>query len=84
MVRTRSRYPPAAAATNPSTPPAPATAKPASDRGAPAESKVPPEEVNLLTASTDDRAALIKQKGLRWYTDTLRAQMRGRRIVVRK
>lgn len=73
--------PPAAAPNN--APPSPAAPTPISNRGAPAAPQVPPEDVNILKMSESDRKALIQQKGLKWYTERLRAQTRGTRVRVK-
>lgn len=74
---------PAAPAPN-AAPPAPASATPVTDRGAPASTKTPPEEANLIRMSDDDRKALIATKGLKWYTAKLREQTRGQKVQIRR
>lgn len=74
--------PPATAAAATTTPPAPVAATPVTDRGAPASPKLQLEEANLLTLSDADRKALLRQKGIRWYTTRLREQLRGVRVKV--
>lgn len=56
------------------------TTPPASNRGAPAAPQTPPDSIDLLTASKEDVAALIKTKGLRWVTDTFSSQVRDKRF----
>lgn len=74
---------PAAAAPNPNPPATNPTGPTVSDRGAPAATKVPPEEANILTMSDADRKALIASKGLKWYAQKFREQMKGVRVSVR-
>lgn len=47
----------------------------ASDRGAPAAPKLPLEEQNLLTMSDADKQALIKQKGLKFFSELYTKQV---------
>lgn len=56
---------------------------PASNRGAPAAPQVPLEEQSLLTMSAADRAALIKSKGLKVYTEMYAKQVGGMTIKTR-
>jgi hypothetical protein len=79
-------------ATNASTPSAPAAAatplaptndRPASDRGSPPPPKVPLAEADLLTMSDSDRAALIREKGIKWFVEKTRAQGKGRAVAFR-
>lgn len=70
----------AAAAPAPKTPQNP---QPASDRGSPPPSAVPLAEADLWTMSDSDRAALIREKGIKWYTDRLKAQGKGRTVSLR-
>lgn len=58
--------------------------QPVSDRGAPPAPKVPLEEADLVTMSEADRNALIKSKGLKWYRETLSAQLKGKTVVLRR
>lgn len=73
---TTASNPPASTAANPQQ-------RPSSDRGAPAPSATPPEEVNLLTLSQQERDNLIKSKGVRWYSAQLRKQMTGVKVKFR-
>lgn len=62
---------------------APQNVQPASDRGSPPPSRVPIEEMDIVRMSDSDRRALIQAKGARWYTDKLRAQLKGRPVKMR-
>ncbi|HEY1813009.1 MAG TPA: hypothetical protein VGG74_11750 [Kofleriaceae bacterium] len=84
---------PPAAATSPTTPPAMATpnqptapvaAQPVTARGAPATSQLPLEQMNILKMSDADRKALVATKGLKYFTERLREQLRGVRVQVRR
>jgi hypothetical protein len=78
---------PAATPTAPAVPnaaPAPRTAVPVSGGGgSPPAPTVPLEEQDLLRLSKEDRDHLIKQKGPRWWMQTLAAQSRGKSLTVR-
>jgi hypothetical protein len=69
-----------ASAPAPAPPPAPQNAHPASDRGSPPPPKAPLHEADLLTMNDTDRAALIKEKGMKWFSDKLRSQTKGRPV----
>jgi hypothetical protein len=73
----------AAAVITPNTPAVNPTGPTVSDRGAPAATKVPAEDADILEMSEDDRKALLKAKGTSWFAAKLREQMKGRRISVR-
>ncbi len=60
--------------------PKPATEHPISNRGAPPPAQVPLEELDLYTASDADRAAFLRAKGPKAYTDLLKKQGRGRTV----
>lgn len=72
------------AASMPNQPTAPPAGPPVTARGAPGPSQAPLEQMDILKMSDSDRRALIAQKGLRFYTDRLRAQLRGVRVEVRR
>ena len=73
----------ASAATQPVAPAQPQNAQPASSRGAPPAPQVPLEEMDLWTMSDSDRAAFIKQKGIKAYNEKLRQQGKGRAVSFR-
>lgn len=72
---------PAAPAPSPSA--QPLNPHPVSDRGSPPPSRVPLHEADLWTMSESDRAALIREKGIAWYTAKLKEQGKGRSIRLR-
>lgn len=74
--------PPAAAAPAGTQPPQP-NGQPASNAGGPPAPREHPEDIDLISASEADRAHLLKNKGLKWYTDTYERQLRDRRVRVR-
>ena len=59
------------------------SATPISDGGSPPAPQVPLEERQLMSLSTEDRAHLIKTKGAKWYTDTLRRQSQNMLLRLR-
>lgn len=65
------------------TPPQPQNATPASDRGSPPPPKAPLQDADIFKMSDSDRAALIKEKGLKWYSERLRSQAKGRAVAFR-
>lgn len=65
------------AANTPNSPPPPVGATPHSDRGSPAPTKTNSNGTDILRMSGDDRAALVREKGLKWYATELRKQLRG-------
>lgn len=70
------------------TTPKPTAAKPTgpsvSDAGSPAAPHVVTEDTPLMQLSAEDRMHLIKTKGSAWYNATLRQQLKGTRVVLRK
>jgi len=70
-------------ASSPAPTPQPTNVRPASDAGGPPPPRQHLEDVDLVSASVADREALLKSKGLKWYTDTLHNQMRDRKIKLR-
>ena len=69
--------------TAPAPKPNPQSQSPVSDRGSPPPNAVPLHEADLWTMSESDRAALIREKGIKWYSDKLKAQGKGRAITLR-
>lgn len=69
----------------PTTQPRPSAAneRPVSDAGSPAAPVAHTDDVPLWALSEADLKALIKTKGLGWYANTLRTQLKGTRIKVR-
>ena len=61
------------------------TGRPASDGGAPANPVRPAgDDVSLLDMSNEDRAAYISRHGLAKYNEKLRADMKGRKVAIRR
>lgn len=57
---------------------------PQSSRGAPTPPRVPLEEQDLVTMSESDRAAYIREKGVRAYSEKLARDLKGRPIQLRR
>ncbi|HUR48203.1 MAG TPA: hypothetical protein VMY88_01550 [Acidimicrobiales bacterium] len=64
--------------------PAPPNAIPASDAGAPAAPVAFTEDTPLWQLKPQDRDHLRRTKGDAWYNATLRAQLKGTRVVLKK
>lgn len=60
------------------------TGPPVSDAGSPAAPHVVTEDTPLMQLSAEDRMHLLKTKGAAWYNATLRAQLKGVRVVLKK
>ena len=68
----------------PPKPPQTPNGPPVSDAGSPSAPTVVTEDTPLLQLSAEDRNHLRKQKGDAWYNATLRQQLKGVRVVLRK
>lgn len=64
--------------------PSPRNAIPASDAGAPAAPVAFTEDTPLWQLKPQDRDHLRRQKGDAWYNATLRSQLKGTRVVLKK
>jgi hypothetical protein len=62
---------------------APPSQPPVSDAGGPAAPAKITDDVPLWQLSDEDRKAAIRAKGLGWYANTLRSQLKGVRVKVR-
>lgn len=70
---------------NPETkqPAQPRTAIPASSGGSPPPPKADPEDLDILSLSPDDVQDLIRKKGVPWYNEQFRKQLKGKSIKLR-
>lgn len=64
--------------------PKPGNDHPESNRGGSPPVRSPLVEADVMTMSDSDRAALIKEKGYRWYSQQLTKQLAGKLVQVRR